>query len=361
MTSIETAPPTVESAVAEEFAERMLGVFNDASLALLASVGHQVGIFETLAALPPSTSAEIAGAAGLQERYVREWLDGMTAGRVVEHDPDERTYWLPAEHAASLTLQAGPQNLARMMQLVPLLAGVEEQVVSCFRDGGGVGYEEFPRFHQLMAEESAATHDAQLLDVVVPLVPGLGAALRDGIRCADFGCGSGHAINMLARAFPRSRFVGYDFAAEAIAAARAESEAWGLSNTEFVVRDVADLDDREGFDLACAFDAIHDQAHPASVLANIAAALRPGGTFLMVDIKASSHVQQNLEMPWATFLYTVSLMHCMTVSLALDGDGLGTVWGRQTAERMLAEAGFRTTTVHDLETDPFNLYYVATK
>lgn len=350
-----------EELATEEFADRMVGVFNDASLALLLSVGHQTGLLEHLAALPPSTSAEVAAASGLTERYVREWLDGMTAGRVVEHDPREATYWLPSEHAACLTAAAGPGNLARLMQLLPLLAEVEQDVIACFRDGGGVGYEHFPRFHALMAEDSAATHDAGLLDMVVPLVPGLSERLTEGAVVADIGCGSGHAINLLAREFGTSTFIGYDFSEEAVNAARREAARWGLTNARFEVQDVANLDVTDEWDVATAFDAIHDQAQPAQVLANVAAGLKPGGTFLMVDIRAASHVHENLDIPWSTFLYTASLMHCMTVSLALDGVGLGTAWGRQTAERMLAEAGFSDLTVHDIETDPFNSYYVATK
>jgi 2-polyprenyl-3-methyl-5-hydroxy-6-metoxy-1,4-benzoquinol methylase len=356
-----TIEPTIESSVAEEFAERLLGVFNDSSLALLLSIGHQVGLFDVLDGRPPSRSAEIATAAGLNERYVREWLNGLTTGRVIEHDPQTGTYWLPAEHAASLTTAAGPNNLARMMQYIPLLADVEQDVVGCFRTGGGVGYEAFPRFHAVMAADSEATHDAGLLDLVVPIVPGLRERLVAGAAVADVGCGSGHAINILAREFPASRFVGYDFAEEAIEAARGEAAAWGLTNASFVVRDVADLNETEAYDLITAFDAIHDQAQPATVLASIATALKPAGIFLMVDIQASSQVEENLDLPWGTFLYTVSLMHCMTVSLSQGGVGLGTVWGRQTAEKMLGEAGFADVQVHNVETDPFNSYYVATK
>jgi ubiquinone/menaquinone biosynthesis C-methylase UbiE len=292
---------------------------------------------------------------------VREWLNGLTVAGIVEHDPTHATYWLPAEHAASLTEAAGPENLARMMQLIPLLAGVEQDIVRCFRDGGGVGYEAFPRFHELMAADSRAVHDAGLLDLVVPMVPGLHESLTAGARLADIGCGSGHAINLLARAYPASGFVGYDFSEEVVTAARTEASEWGLTNAEFVLQDVAELQLPDSFDFATAFDAIHDQAHPARVLANIAAALKPGGTFLMVDIQASSHVEQNAEIPWSAFLYTVSLMHCMTVSLSLDGDGLGTVWGRETAVRMLGEAGFSEVDVRNVETDPFNSFYIARK
>jgi 2-polyprenyl-3-methyl-5-hydroxy-6-metoxy-1,4-benzoquinol methylase len=130
---------------------------------------------------------------------------------------------------------------------------------------------------------------------------------------------------------------------------------------EHEVRDVTALALEERFDLITAFDAIHDQAHPAQVLAGIARALRPGGTFLMVDIRASSNLEDNLEHPLATMLYTTSTMHCMTVSLAQGGAGLGTVWGEQLARQMLAEAGFGSVEVKSVEGDIFNSYFVATK
>jgi 2-polyprenyl-3-methyl-5-hydroxy-6-metoxy-1,4-benzoquinol methylase len=178
---------------------------------------------------------------------------------------------------------------------------------------------------------------------------------------ADVGCGQGHAINLLATAFPNSRFTGYDFSSEAIATARSEAEQLRLDNVDFQVQDVTELGHREAYDVVTAFDAIHDQAQPAQVLAGIAKALRSDGVFLMVDIQASSRLDENLDLPWAPFLYTASTLHCMTVSLALNGVGLGTMWGEQLAQAMLHEAGFAEVSVQRLETDPFNNYYVAAK
>lgn len=353
--------PGFDPALAEQFSDRMVGVLNDAAIALMTSIGHQVGLFDAMATLRPSTSADIASAAGAQERYVREWLGAMTTGRIVEHDPAAGTYWLPAEHAACLTRAAGPDNLAHMMQFVPLLASVEQQVIECFDKGGGVPYRAYPRFHRVMAEDSATVHDAVLVEGILPLVPGLTQRLREGIQVADVGCGQGHAVNLMARAFPQSRFTGYDFADEAIAAARSEAGSAGLTNATFEIRDVTELDVTEAYDLVTAFDAIYDQAHPARVLAGIASALRDDGVFLMVDVKASSHPHENMDLPWAALLYTLSTMHCMTVSLALDGTGLGTVWGKQTALDMLGEAGFSEIETKEIETDPFNNYYVALK
>jgi SAM-dependent methyltransferase len=350
-----------DEARSEAFAGRMMDVLNGAGIALMTSIGHQVGLFDAMAGLPPASSHRIAAEAKLDERYVREWLGAMVTGRVVDHDPAAGTYALPPEHAAWLTRAAGTNNLALQAQYVPLLAQVEGPIVECFRNGGGVPYAAFPRFQRLMAEDSRAVHDAALVDAILPLVPGLPGRLEAGIDAADVGCGSGHAINLMARTFPKSRFVGYDFSEEGVRAGRAEAERLGLTNARFEARDVTDLGARGRFDLVTAFDAIHDQAQPARVLAGIAEALRPDGVFLMVDIGASSHVQENMDFPMAPFLYTISCMHCMTVSLALGGAGLGAMWGEQTARAMLAEAGFGRVEVKRVEDDLFNNYYVATK
>jgi SAM-dependent methyltransferase len=338
-----------------------MDVLNGASVTLMTSIGHQVGLFDTMAGLPPATSQEIAGAASLNERYVREWLGAMLTGGVVDHDPTAGTYTLPAEHAAWLTRAAGTDNLAGQAPVIPLLAEVEQPLIDCFRNGGGVPYSAYPRFQQLMAEDSGRTHDAALIDTILPLVPGLSARLEAGIDVADVGCGRGHAINMMAHAFPNSRFVGYDFSEEGVQGGRDEAQRLGLTNARFEARDVTTLDAREQVDLITAFDAIHDQAQPARVLAGIAEALRPDGVFLMVDIGASSHAHENMEFPLAPFMYTVSCMHCMTVSLALDGAGLGAMWGEQKAREMLTEAGFTHVDVKRIEDDLFNSYYVATK
>ncbi len=360
MTTLEEREAALDETALEAFGDRMVRVLNDGCTALLTSIGHQTGLFSTLAAAGPATSAQVADAGGLHERYVREWLNAMTTARFVRYDPVLRTYTLPREHAAWLVDDAGRDNMARTMMFLPMLAEVEQGIVRCFREGGGLSYPEYSRFHAVMAEDSKAVVDATLLQRTVLLVDGLDTRLRAGIDVADIGCGSGHAVNVLARAYPASNFTGFDFSDEAIAIGRAEAEAWGLTNVTFELCDVATLDRPDAFDAITAFDAIHDQAHPARVLAAIANALRPGGTFLMVDIRAATAVEDNLDLPWATFLYTASTMHCTPVSLGLDGDGLGTVWGEQLATRMLHDAGFPDVAVRTVEADPFNNYYVAT-
>ncbi len=352
---------TLDPTKSEAFAGKMMNVLNSASTALMISIGHQTNLFDVLAGLPPVTSTELAQAAGLNERYVREWLGAMTTGGIVEHDPHTNTYWLPPEHAAWTTRAAGPNNLGMQMQFVPLMASVEQGIIASFRNGGGVPYAGFPHFHSLMAEVSGVVHDTALVGAIVPLVPGLAEALARGIKALDIGCGQGHAANLLAKAYPASRFKGYDFSQEAIAAAKAEAAALGLGNVSFEVKDLAIMHEPGQYDLITGFDVIHDQAQPARVLDAVSQALKPDGVFLMVDIRASSHVHENIEHPLGPFLYTVSTMHCMTVSLALDGAGLGTVWGEQKARDMLAAAGFTQVDIKHVDGDILNNYYICRK
>jgi 2-polyprenyl-3-methyl-5-hydroxy-6-metoxy-1,4-benzoquinol methylase len=346
---------------AEAFAEKMLGNLNGAAIALMTSIGHRTRLFDVMSNIRASTSVEIAEAANLNERYVREWLGAMVTGEIIEHDPASGTYNLPPEHAAFLTRAAAPNNLAVTTQFVALLGEVENKIVECFQRGGGVPYSAYTRFHELMAEESAQTVVAGLKDAILPLVPGLVEDLTRGIDVLDVGCGSGRALNFMAKAYPKSWFTGFDFSEEAVAAARLEAELQGLTNVRFLVKDVTLLDGSEQYDLITAFDTIHDQAHPARVLKGIANALRPEGTLLMQDIRGSSHVHQNLDHPVAPFLYTISAMHCMTVSLALGGEGLGAMWGEEKAREMLSEAGFTNVEVRQLPHDFMNNFYVAAK
>lgn len=360
MTTIEITP-AIDEARAEQFAGRMLGIFGDSLLAYAISIGHRTGLNDALATSPPLTSAEVAAATGLNERYVREWLAAMTTGKVLEYDATTKQFTLPPEHAAFLTRSAGANNFAYYMQYIGLLGTVEAGIAECFRSGGGLGYDAYPAFQEIQRGDTAQVFDASLIDGVVPLVPGLRAELERGIDVGDVGCGAGHAINLLARAFPKSRFTGFDMSEEGIGLARQEAADWGLTNAHFVVRDVAEPGLHEEFDLVTAFDAIHDQARPRAVLANIHEALRPGGVYLMADFKASSNLEENLDHPFGGGLYVLSLMHCMTVSLAQGGEGLGTAWGKELALELLAEAGFGATEVREIDGDIFNYYYISRK
>ena len=353
-----------DSKKAETFAENLLASLNHAAFCLMASIGHRTGLFDVMRDLPPATSEGIAATAGLNERYVREWLGAMVTAGVVDVDPSTSHFRLPAEHAAFLTRAAAADNMAAFTQYISVLGGVEDDIVECFRKGGGVPYERFPRFHAVMAEDSGQSVLSSLESHVLPLVPGLAARLASGIRVLDVGCGSGRIMHRLAELFPNSRFVGLDLSREAIETARATASTKGLPNIEFACADLSDFDhsaELESYAFITTFDAVHDQAQPLSVLKGIHRALQSDGVYLMQDIRGSSHVYNNITHPIGTFLYTVSCMHCMTVSLAQGGEGLGAMWGEETAREYLQRAGFHSIETHQLAHDIQNNWYVVRK
>jgi 2-polyprenyl-3-methyl-5-hydroxy-6-metoxy-1,4-benzoquinol methylase len=352
-------PSTFDSVKAEAFAERVGGILDAGAIATMMSIGHRTGLFDTMAALPPSTSTAIAAEAGLAERYVREWLASMTTGGVVAYDPDSRTYRLPPDHAACLTRGAPLGNLAVYAQHVALIGQVQDQVVEAFRTGEGLRYDDYPHFHEVMAEDSGQTVTDQLFETILPLADGLIERLGAGIDVLDAGCARGSALLAMAGRFPRSRFTGYDLCPDAIDFANAAAHGQGLTNVRFETRDLTGYDERERFDLVTTFDAVHDQKDPGGLLRSLRGALRPGGTYIMQDIGGSAHLENNLDFPLASLLYAVSTVHCTPVSLGQGGAGLGTMWGWETAQDMLEEAGFADIRRHVLPHDPMNVWFTA--
>jgi SAM-dependent methyltransferase len=340
---------------AQAFAGRMMEVLDASMVQRMVSVGDETGLFETMAGLPPSTSVEIAAAAGLKERYVREWLAVMATARIVDYERTAKTFVLPPEHAAALSGQIGA--FASYISQVGL---TEEQIAGHFRDGGGVSYDQQPGLTDFITGRMMRPRmEESLISEVLPVVPGLPERLAAGIDVADVGSGLGYHVNLMAKAYPESRFTGYEFRPEALAAARAEAEQLAITNARFEARDVATLEASAAFDLVTTFDVIHDLAHPARVLSGIHNVLRPGGVLLMVDVAASSELADNLDRPAPSVFYAIGLMRCMSLSLSQGGTGLGPMWGEQLALEMLADAGFVNTKVERVDVDPGNNYYVA--
>lgn len=345
--------------VMKQFGGKLLSIYTGGVLTKLIEIGYQVGVFEASKG-SPATSEELSERAGLDERYVREWLGAMTTSGIYSYDPESKRYALPEEHTVLLTGDTA-QNLCPMSRMINHFGTHLPKLVECFRAGGGIPYSSYrPVFTQCMDDVWRRIYDQQLVSGFIAAVEALPEALRRGIRVLDVGCGTGHAINILAREFPTSRFYGYDIAEDAIENARMEAKAIGLSNATFEVVDVTNLPAEPKFDLITAFDAIHDQKSPDVVLRGINRALAPDGTFLMIEFKFSSRVEDNVENPFAPIYYGFSLMHCMPVSLAVDGKGLGAVWGEQTARQFLASAGFRTVKVVDAPR-PQNCIFVCNK
>ena len=355
--------PSAETSAAtqaSDFEARFVHALNEGGMLLLCSLGHRSGLLDALADGVATTSSALARRTSLDERYVREWLGGMCAAGIVQCEPDSATYRLPAEHAALLS-SAGDANLAVYAQFLPLLGEIEDDVLACFREGGGVPYERYTRFHEVMAEDSGQTVLPALFDGILPLAAGLSERLQRGIDVLDLGCGRGMALLAMAERFPASRFTGYDLAREAIDWAGAQAAEQGLTNVRFETRDLSDFDATAApaaYDLVLTFDAIHDQARPLNLLRGIHRTLRADGVYLAQDIHASSHHHLDAAHPLGAFLYAVSTMHCMTVSLAQGGEGLGTMWGRERAQDYFTRAGFGEIEVSQLPHDTQNDYWV---
>ena len=333
------------------FGARMLDLLTGHALTMMINIGYRTGLFEA-AAQGPATSAELAARAGLAERYVREWLGAMTTGAIMEYEPATGRYTLPAEHAELLTGERAA-NIGPSARMLGSLDALLPAVAAGFRSGAGVDYADYAAASEgRMGGSWRYVYDEQLVDGFVAAVPGLAERLQAGVRVLDLGCGTGHAIAVLAAAFPASTYVGVDIAPEAVAAARAED-----ADAEFVVGDAAGPLPGGPYDVVFAFDAIHDQQEPATVLGRIRDALAPGGVFVMIDTKFASAVEDNVGNPFAPMAYAISTMFCVPSTLARGDTALGAVWGTELSGQMLADAGFTQVTVLD-SPRPQNCVYV---
>jgi SAM-dependent methyltransferase len=351
-----TAPAPSET---DAFIAQLYGwIVATAGLSLVA-VGDRTGLLAALAE-GSATSDELAERCGLSERHVREWLGGMATSGIAEHDEASGRFSLPPPRAAALVGDT-PSNVAPLLTASAFLARYAPAVERTLREGGGIPYSEYqPELAALTDGINRRLYDAALIDGYIGAVPGLIERLGDGMRVLDVGCGSGHVVNLLGRAFPASTVTGYDVSDAGLAMARAEATAWNLDNVRFERRDVASFPPGACFDLVTAFDAIHDQAQPRRVLREIHAALGSEGLFVMVDMNASSSVHANVGNPIAPYFYWVSLFHCMQVSLAEGGEGLGTAWGVELATELLHQAGFSSVErVPAPPADPVNAIFVA--
>lgn len=356
----------------ESFSQKMIDILNYGALNLAMGIGYRTGLYEVLDTIGrPETVQRIAEQAGLNARYVREWLGIMATAGVVEisqGDDGTDRFYLPKPHADLITKRAGSSNLGVYAQEIPLLTTCAmEAVVEGFRTGQGIDYDHYPKFQQFMSELADAKHERILVDHFLPSVDDgwLVERLKSGIRVCDIGCAEGVALLLMAQAFPNSRFVGIDFSEEVILTARQEAERKRLENVEFAHLDAATLtrngDYERAFDYVTAFDSIHDQTQPLQALRGIHHILDRGGFFSMIDIAASSNLTDNLDHPMGPFLYTVSLMHCMPVGLVDEGTGLGMMWGQEKAVSMLKEAGFENIEVLEMPYDAFNLHFLCRK
>lgn len=354
------------------FSEKMIQILNQGALNLAMGLGYRMGLFDAMDALKaPSPVSVISKAAGLNARYVLEWLGVMATGGIVilSRDSDgQDLFYLPKAHADVITRRSGNANLGVYTQEIPLLtASVYDAVADGFRTGQGISYDHYPRFQRFMGQLADAKHNQVLVDLFLPSVEKgkMVEKLNRGISVCDLGCAEGVALILMAEAFPNSRFVGLDISEAILEKAEVNARAKGLRNITFLKEDAALLEDQrllhKTFDYVTAFDAIHDQTRPLEALKGVFAILKDGGVFSMVDIAAASELSRNMDHPMGMFLYTVSLMHCMPVGLMDGGSGLGMMWGREKAVSMLKKSGFDQVSVEEIPEDPFNLHFFCRK
>lgn len=352
-----------------DFSDKLVQILNYGALNLGLGIGYALEIFDVMDKKgSPLTLGELAGATGLNPRYLKEWLGIMVTGGIIEmtKKPDnDDTFFLPTSHGDILCRRAGNNNLGVYTQETPLLtACAVDAVKQGFRTGQGVPFSIYPDFQAFMSELADAKHRKVLIQEFIPYVDQgrLEKRLQQGIRVCDIGCGQGVAVCLMAQAYPKSEFVGMDNHDEALEQARALSASFGLSNMTFIHQDVAKIRESltfsQHFDYVCAFDAIHDQPHPLDALKGVKYMLRDGGLFSMIDIKAATNIKDNSDHPMGPFLYTVSLMHCMPIGLNDNGSGLGMMWGKQQAIDLLKQAGFSKIRAEDIPNDPFNLHFL---
>jgi SAM-dependent methyltransferase len=318
-------------------------------------LGHRLGLLDALTGRPRTPEA-LAADAGLVPRYVTEWAELLVTAGVLRHDPADGTVVLPPEHAAALTLPT-PYNLGGMVTIAVATAQSLDDLATVFRDGGGLGYDrQRIDVDEVMHRLSGHRYDALLVDSYLAQVPGLADRLTAGARVLELGCGQGHGARLIAEAFPATTVVGLDLSEAAIAAATAATAH--LGNASFVVGTAADPP-AGPWDVVLALDVIHDLAEPHAALAGARRVLADDGLLVMVDSGAPPTLAERAALPWAPMMYGVSLSHCMTVSLAQGGAGLGTMWGREGVIAALADAGFGPVAAYELKGDPMDLLYVA--
>jgi ubiquinone/menaquinone biosynthesis C-methylase UbiE len=356
----------------EIFSETMTRVLNDGAINLAMAIGYRLGLFDIMDTFEsPQCIENIAQKADLKLRYLKEWLGVMVTGQIVElsqGNDGENKYYLPKYRGDIIAQRAGNSNIGVYTQEIPLLTVCAmEEVIRGFTTGEGITYDRYPKFQAFMSQLANAKHRQVLVEKFLPSVDEgrLVKRLKSGIKVCDLGCAEGVALMIMAKAFPRSRFVGIDISQKAIEEARRQTKKQQIHNLEFVKLDAASLSENaalEGyFDYVTAFDAIHDQTRPQEVLTGIYYILAPGGLFSMVDIAAGSNPAENLSHPMGPFLYAVSLMHCLPVGLVDGGAGLGMMWGREKAIEMLKHAGFRKIQVRQIPDDPFNYHFFCRK
>jgi SAM-dependent methyltransferase len=324
----------------KKFSAQVSGDIGAAMLGAMSYIGDRLGIFRALADAGTVTSAALAERTGLSERYLREWLGAMTAAGYVIYDPAAKTYAMPAEHAMVLARDESPFFAGGFIEMIVPQMSIAPKVMESFKNGRGVPQTEYPaETWEAMERSSAAMYRHSLVRKWLPTMPQVVEKLTAGGSSLDVGCGAGRAAIAIATAFPKAKVFGYDAHAGSLERARANARAAGLGDrVTFDVVDCTRLPTAQ-FDFISTFDVVHDSVDPDALLKSIRGALKPGGTYLMVEVNVSSKLEDNIN-PMGRLMYSMSTLYCMTTSLAHGGAGIGACMGEAKARELAAAAGF---------------------
>jgi SAM-dependent methyltransferase len=352
--------PALDMDKAGKFAFKVVGDLTAQQMGTLSTVADRLGLFKTLARVGPVTSEGFAAKAEIDERYGREWLSAMACHGYVAYDDATKRFSMTPEQAFVLVDEDSPLFLASGLTIPTAFYQNVDLLTEAFRHGGGVPQERFG--DQFWCAFERFTRPGYLLNLAqdwIPAMPQADAALRAGGSAADVGCGNGQAAIFLARGYPNASVVGFDNYAPAIAAANANAAEAGLSDRlRYEVRDVtAGLPGQ--YDLITTFDVVHDMPRPRPAMRQIREALKPGGTYFVLEFNFFGDLQKNIDHPLGigAFGYSGSTNYCMTQALAVGGEGTGTCMGEEKARALAAEAGFGHFRRLDFPQNPFNLFY----
>lgn len=325
----------------KEFAGLMMNDLGAAMQGALSYIGDRLGIFKSLAQAGAVTSVELASRTGLNERYLREWLGAMTAAKYINYDSATQRYSMSREHAMILADENSPFYMGGFMQMVVPEVGMAPKLLDSFRTGKGVPQSEYPpEVFEAIERGSAPMYRHSLIRKWMPAMPQVVEALNAGGTALDVGCGSGRAVIALATAYPKARIFGYDGHAGSIERARSNAQTAGVADrVTFDIVDCTKLPSSQ-FDFIATFDVIHDSVDPLRLLKSIRGALKPDGTYLMVEVNVSNKPEDNIN-PMGRMMYSASTLYCMTVSLAHNGAGIGALMGEAKARELVDQAGFK--------------------
>jgi SAM-dependent methyltransferase len=347
----------MDQAKVEAFAHQALGDVSGALTAALTVIGDKLGLYKAMASAGPVTPAALAARTDTKERSIREWLAAQAAAGYVTYDAATRSYTLPPEHAVVLTQEDSPACVIGAFHGMVSATHAEGKVAEAFRTGKGLGWHEHdPGLFVGVERFFRPGYNAHLIDSWLPALEGVKEKLESGIRVADIGCGLGASTIIMAKAFPKSTFVGFDYHDESIDKARQRAATAGVSkNVSFTVASAKNFPGT--YDLIACFDCLHDMGDPGGAAKHIREALAPGGTWMLVEPFAGDKVEENLN-PVGRLYYSVSTLVCTQASLAQEvGTALGAQAGEGCLRELAAKAGFKQ--FRRAAQTPFNLVFEA--